>query len=288
MIWNAEKLLQDKEKAIRKIAKENSWGDLYNLLKAAKDDDVRRLLVQRMHALNPGGMYDVWLAWRDDAAVRGAIFDVTDDEAALFRMAVHPDTCPEAVDRLKWQEHLVAVVKQFRGGKSEEYALRALRRIEDRAALRQFADDRFQSDGVRRECVRRLAASQEDVCRMAAAGEGCLPALDLLDREHLIRLAGDRAVPSGVRVGAVERIGDEEQVFRIGEAARSQGDGEVLKAAARCQSDPKRRCALGVHDFVPVGETYGRQDGDTRYVCRDLRCAVCGIVVQDTADEYKF
>ena len=288
MIWNVEKLLRNKEKAMRKIAREKSWGDLYRVLQAAKDDDIKRLLVERMHELRPEYIYDIYLAWRNDAVVREAIFKVTDDEATLFRMATFDVKCTEALDRLKWPEHLIAVVKQFHTRESEEYALRALRRIEDRAALRQFADDRYQSAGVRRECVRRLAESQEDIYRMTAAGEGCLPAVELLDQEHLIRLAQDKAVEQYIRVDAVERIDDEEQLYGIGEAARSQGDGEVLKAAAGRLSDPKRRCALGVHEWAPVGKQYSEQNGDTRYIYQDLRCAVCGKTVQDMVDDYKF
>lgn len=288
MILNAEKLLQNKEKAMRKITGEKNAGDLYGVLKAAKDDDIRRLTVERIHELRPGSMYDLYLTWGNDAVIRETILRVTDDEQTLFRIAMHPGTCPEAVDRLKWQEHLIAVVRQFGNPDTREYALRALRRIEDRTALRQLAEDPFRPDSVRRECVRLLAESQEDICRMAAEGEGCLPALELLDQEHLIRLARDKTVRPEIRTEAAGRVDDEEELFGIGETARSQGNGEVLKAAAGRLSDPKRRCALGVHDFVPAGKQYGGQNGDWRYIYQDMRCTVCGETVKKTVNDYRF
>lgn len=288
MIWNAEKLLRNKEKAMKKIAKETSWGDLYPVLKATKDDDIRRLLVKRLHDLNPDSMHQIYIEWRNDDVIREAIFDVTDDEGTLFRMATNPRKCPEAVDRLKRQDHLVSVINQFREQKNEEYALRALRRIEDPALLRQLAADRYQSDGVRRECVRRLSESPEEVYRMAVSGEGCLPAVDLLDQEFLLRLAMDKDADPYIRSDVVQRIEDEEQIFRIGEAARAQGSLPVLKAAAGRLSDPKRRCALGIHNFVPEGKEYAEHCGDTRFVYQDLRCTVCGKVHQDLVESYKF
>ena len=48
MILNPDRLLRNKEKALKKIAREKSYGDVRQLLDRTQDDDIRRAVATRM------------------------------------------------------------------------------------------------------------------------------------------------------------------------------------------------------------------------------------------------
>ena len=313
--------LENKEKALKQIARKKSYADVFSLLGKAQDDDVRQAVVARLHQLRPDAMVSL-VTQSDDEVVRRAALENIESREDLMKVAL-AQKCDlnlrtRAVERLDRQEDLLRVVKCWQSEeKYVEMVTRAIRKIDDHKALYGIANDPKAVEDVRVAALRRSGAADdpEALCRLAA--EGCLAAVSLLDRDALIRLireAIEKAAPlmfsSYVEAAnyrdrvkkegrkptiadsacrAIRRIDDDDLAYTLAlESIRNKELESLRRDVADRIDDQPRRCKLGFHDYQKSGEAFYRDCGDTRTLYEPRKCRGCGKEILEMLESYKF
>lgn len=313
MILNPDRLLRNKEKALKKIAREKSYGDVRQLLDRTQDDDIRRAVATRMIELRPDAA--MALVLNPNEAVGRVALEAIDSQDDLVKVATNPG-CElgirlQALDRLDSDRVVLAAIdacKTSHNGAAvvmndfdrERVMLNAVRKLNDRNALRQIAFDDDAGFEVRLAALESMGASSEELFQMAA--EGCWPAVQLLDQDalaRLVRLAVEQAEPLGFSVcietdgqmqwiqkksskkpiassavAAIRRVEDDELAFTLALECMQIGELELIpKLVSDRFDDQSRRCQLGVHDYKCLGhdhEHYGEHI--TEYDIYECQC----------------
>ena len=315
MILSPNRLLRNKEKALRKIPREKNYYNVSQLLDRAQDGDIKRAAATRMIELDPDVVWG--LIYHSDDVVSQAALETIDSQGGLVRAAAEP-RCSlgirlQALDRIDGDSYVLEFMEasrtnRFGGGVVRndfdigDVILHAVRKLNDRNALKQIALDVYWSDKVRLAALERMGASPEELYNLAT--EGCLAAVPLLDQDALvclIREAVEKATPLMFRdsgaaaryrdrvekegrkptiadsaIEAIQRIEDDELAFTLARECMNNGELKLIpKIVADRFDDQPRRCQLGVHDFKYV-EHYHTHYGEHITEYDVYKCSCCG------------